>query len=610
MCGIIGYVGTKSCVELLYAGLQKLSYRGYDSSGIAVVEPGTIRIVKSDGKLDRLKPFLPELPQSATVGMGHTRWATHGPPSKENAHPHYVPGLAIIHNGILENYQELKIALLEEQKVFHSDTDTEVILKLLEAELAQNKDVLGAVFSILPKMRGAYAIGIVSANEPDALYIIKHGSPVAVGFGENENMFASDALALVSHTKNIVFMEDGEIAKITPNQVSFWNFSGQSIEKKPIAIDWDAETAEKGGFRHFMLKEIHEQPLVLRSTLERLVDFRKEVFNEEAFATIDPIDWTRVQRIVLVACGTAYYAAQVGAYTLEPSLKLPVSCELASEFRYRKPYLDEKTLVIAVTQSGETLDTLASVKHAKEMGCQVLSLCNVPHASIPRESHATLYMHAGPEIGVASTKAFTSMVLNLYLLCLMRLEKEEPKKGHLKNALSSLRMLPAQAEQVLAEEAGIADLALGYTESLNCLFLGRGHSYPIALESALKLKEISYIHAEGYAGGELKHGPIALIDSAMPVLAIVPADPFREKMLSNLEEIRARDGRIMAVGQPHDQALKRLAHTFIPCPSSDIPALQGILSVIPMQLFAYYVALHRGTDVDQPRNLAKSVTVE
>ena len=613
MCGIIGYIGNQPCIEMLYTGLQKLAYRGYDSSGIAVMEPDTIRLVKSDGKLARLKPFLCELPQSATVGMGHTRWATHGPPSRENAHPHATDGLAIIHNGIVENYRQLKIKLLEEGDTFESDTDTEVVLHLLRNALKEtNNNLRQSIFKIVQQLEGAYALGIVSKHEPDAIYIVKHGSPVAIGFGDGQNMFASDALPLIDYTKNIAFLDDGEIARIGQDSVSMWDFEGNEVHKNPVEIDWDAETTEKGGYRHFMLKEIHEQPTVVRRTIERLVNGTetKSPFNETELP-LDSIQWEKVRRITMVACGTAYYAAQIGAYTLEPLWKMPITCELASEFRYRSPHLDNSTLIIAITQSGETLDTLASIKYAKNFGCQVLSICNVPHSSIPRESDATLYMSAGPEIGVASTKAFTSMVLNMLILGLARQHRID---GHvnesLKNTLNSLKALPAQLEQALTRENDIANLASRYTEGTNCLFIGRGHNCAMAFEGALKLKEISYIHAEGYAGGELKHGPIALIDRNMPVVAIVPRDQFREKMLSNLEEIRAREGQILAIGHPEDDALKRLAHMFIPCPATDHPGLQAILLAIPLQLFSYYVALLRGTDVDQPRNLAKSVTVE
>lgn len=610
MCGIIGYVGQKPCVETLYTGLQKLSYRGYDSSGIAVLDFENIYLAKSEGKLERLRPYLSDLPQNASIGMGHTRWATHGVPSQENAHPHIVKGLALVHNGILENYQELKIELLQKGHNFCSETDSEVILHIIQDEIEKTSNIFQAIQNVVPRFKGAYAVGIMSTEEPDAIYIVKQGSPIALGFGNNENLFASDALPLVGYTNKIIFLEDGEIAKVRADSIKIWDFAGRETTRSPIELNWDAQAAEKGGYRHYMLKEIHEQPAVVRQTIERLIDFKNEAFHEEELC-LDKINWSSIKRVVMVGCGTAYYAAQVGCYVLEPLLGIPITCELASEFRYRGPYLSSDTLVIPITQSGETADTLASVKYAKERGCQVFCICNVPHSSIPRHSDGTLYMKAGPEIGVASTKAFTSMLINIYLLGLaVYRRKGATTLDFMHRTLAAVKLLPAQMEQILQQENHIGTLACHYKEVANCLFIGRGASCPIAFEGALKLKEISYIHAEGYAGGELKHGPIALIDRNMPVIAIVPSDSFREKMLSNIEEIKAREGRVLGVGPVQDNALLRLCDHYISCPTNTDPLLQAILSAIPLQLFAYYVAFHRGTDVDQPRNLAKSVTVE
>ncbi|MBI2602118.1 MAG: glutamine--fructose-6-phosphate transaminase (isomerizing) [Deltaproteobacteria bacterium] len=610
MCGVIGYVGEKPCVELIFKGLKLLEYRGYDSSGIAVLEDSAISVIKSEGKLDKLEPLLSDLSQDATLGMGHTRWATHGAPTKVNAHPHREQGLAVIHNGILENYQDLKIELLEKGVRFQSDTDTEVFVHLLYQELAFVPDVRKALLKLTQRLRGAYGLGILSACDPEALYVVKQGSPLVLGVGDGENFFASDAIALVGHTRRVIFLEDGEMARISKEGVQVWNFQGEPVQKIPIVLDWSQAQAEKHGFRHYMLKEIHEQPSVIANTLDRAATVQSagQLLDRLGVAGVDFFKFDRIQ---VTACGTAFLAGMVGKYVLESLLKVPVSVDLASELRYQAPCLNEKTLLIAITQSGETADTLASVKLARAFGSQVLSVCNMKFSSIARESTASLYMEAGPEIGVASTKAFTAMVLNLYLLALAvaRL-KEQISQEQFSGSLLSLRKLPPLVDQAVAGEARTLVLAQKVCEATNALFVGRGCSYPIALEGALKLKEISYIHAEGYAGGELKHGPIALIDKSMPVIAVVPRDRHREKMLSNVEEIRARDGWIIGVGAEDDNVFRSLCSEYLPCPQIDEEPLQAILSIIPLQLFAYNVAVLRGTDVDQPRNLAKSVTVE
>ncbi|MCB9228365.1 MAG: glutamine--fructose-6-phosphate transaminase (isomerizing) [Deltaproteobacteria bacterium] len=610
MCGVIGFSGVTPCVTSIFNGLKRLEYRGYDSSGIAVMADQRISVVKSKGKLNQLEPLLASLPADACVGMGHTRWATHGAPSTENAHPHSDEGISIIHNGILENYKELKIKLLEEGVSFLSETDSEVVVHLLRAELRLVHDVRKALLNVIGKLEGAYALGVMTQHEPGVIYVVKNASPIVLGIGHNENFFASDVLALLPHTNRFIFPEDGELARIVPDGVEVWDFFGKKLDKEIVSLNQEEARADKGGYRHYMLKEIHEQPAVLANTIERLVDLEAGEVRGE-LTGLCKLDLAAVRKIHIVACGTAFYAGLMGRYQIESFARLPVDCELASEFRYRNPCLDRSTLVIAVTQSGETADTLACIKHAKKAGCQTFALCNVLYSSVPRESDVTLYMEAGPEIGVASTKAFTSMVLNFFLMSLelARLRGVRSPEG-MERALEALRILPNQVSSLMSLEARISELAGELFESGHCLFLGRGHFYPVALEGALKLKEISYIHAEGYAAGELKHGPIALIDKNMPVIAIINTCQDFEKTLSNLEEIHAREGQLIVVGQDKDRRLEDLCRYMIPCPVSPEPALQALLNVIPLQMFAYFMALHRGTDVDQPRNLAKSVTVE
>jgi glucosamine--fructose-6-phosphate aminotransferase (isomerizing) len=610
MCGVMGYIGTKHCVGLIYDGLKRLEYRGYDSAGIAVLSGGEIGLVKSEGKLSQLEPLLPKLPSQAVVGMGHTRWATHGAPTTVNAHPHTHEDISIIHNGIIENYRELKEELMASGVVFRSETDTEVVLHLLHAERKHAKDMIGTIQRVVQRLRGAYALGIMSAREPTALYMVKMGSPMVIGIGEGENYFASDALALLPLTKTALFLNDGEFAQIAKDQVKVWDFTGKALQRPPTVLNWTAASAEKQGYRHFMLKEIHEQPAVLANTLNRLVDSKTQTINLKELE-LDKIDLDRVRHVTFVACGTAHYSAMLGRYFMETMAGLPVGVELASEFRYRLPFVDKHSMVIAVSQSGETADTLACIKYAKEKGAQVYSVCNVRFSSIPRSCDGTLYMEAGPEVGVASTKAFTSMILCQFILAMavgQRRGQLKPKDSEPK--FNALRQLPTLADRAVNSAGLVEELATRYYEAKNMLYIGRGPSFPVAFEGALKLKEISYIHAEGYAGGELKHGPIALVDRHMPIVSIAPRDEHYEKMISNVEEVRAREGVIIGVGAMEDDRFRSLCKDYMPCPQIADSGLQSILSTIPLQLFAYYVAVKRGTDVDQPRNLAKSVTVE
>jgi glucosamine--fructose-6-phosphate aminotransferase (isomerizing) len=610
MCGIVGYIGPQKCIDFLYNGLARLEYRGYDSAGIAVLNGGEIGTVKSEGKLSALKPRLAELPQNATRGIGHTRWATHGVPNTVNAHPHVHENIALVHNGIIENYEELKKDLLADGVKFQSQTDTEVVLQMLIKERKKAKNAKDAIFAMIPKLRGAFSLGILCADEPDALYAVKLGSPLVIGQGRGENYFASDAMAMVTHTSRAHFLQDKQVAKITPTSVEVWDFAGKTVPTQFQELDISSASVEKQGFKHFMLKEIHEQPRVMSSMIKRLVDLEAKKLNLKELG-IEGLDLSRIENIAMVACGTAYYSAMLGKYLIEPAAGVPVNVELASEFRYRKPWLSPKTLVVAVSQSGETADTLACVKHAKEHGCQVLSVCNVKMSSIARESNVTLHMDAGPEIGVASTKAFTSMILAHYLFGLaLGLKKGHINQSVVDQAVGHLRNFPALMDHAIDAKSEVEALAAKYYEATNFIFMGRGPSFSIALEGALKLKEISYIHAEGYAGGELKHGPIALIDRHMPVVALAPQDFYYEKMVSNIEEVKARQGRIISLGAPNDDKLQRLSDDYLGVSQIDDQGLQAILSVVPLQLLAYYVAVKRGTDVDQPRNLAKSVTVE
>lgn len=610
MCGVIGYVGEKPCVRFIFDALKKLEYRGYDSAGISVCYEGQIHVEKEQGKLSNLEAHLDRLPQQAVVGMGHTRWATHGIPNKDNAHPHAAEGVILIHNGIIENYKELKDELIREGVKFKSQTDSEVVAQLLSRELKKGTAPKESLLKVTRRLKGAYALGIIMEKDPQALWVMKYGSPLVLGLGEGENFFGSDAMTFAGIAQRAVFMNDGECARLTKNSIEYFDADGKTLPLNPIQLNWNIAAVEKQGYRHFMLKEIHEQPSVVANTITRLVDRFNYSFNEQELG-LKEISLDKVKRINIVACGTAYYAGMLGKYFIESLARIPVNVELASEFRYRKPYIDANDLCIAVSQSGETADTLASLTHAKSTGCQIFSVCNVRYSAIPRASQSTLYMEAGQEIGVASTKAFTSQVLCLYLWALAVAEKRgHATRAQVQEAIDQLQTLPVHMENAIVHKELIEELAHKYYEFPNFIYVGRGQMYPIALEGALKLKEISYIHAEGYAAGELKHGPIALIDRHMPIVAIAPRDEYYEKSFSNIQEIKAREGLVIGIGKPDDHELKELCRDFIPCPHIDNPAFQAILTTIPIQFLAYYVAVKRGTDVDQPRNLAKSVTVE
>ena len=609
MCGIVGYTGGRECAEMLLDGLRKLEYRGYDSAGIALLDRGGIAVRKSEGKISRLADLVAREPVSGRCGVGHTRWATHGRPSDVNAHPHRAGPVAIVHNGIIENHQTLKKKLAGRGRTFCSETDTEVIAHLLDEYTSAGATLEEAVRRTVSDLQGSFAFLAVSEKEPGTLIGARLNCPMVVGVADGETFLASDLTPLLAHTRKAIFLEDGEVVVARPEGARLTDLAGNARVREPMHIDWSPVMAEKGGYRHFMLKEIHEQPRAILDTLAgRMLPESGEVF----FETLPlPDEKLRaLRRVVIVACGTSWHAGLVGKFMIEEMSRLPVEVDLGSEYRYRNPVVEEGTLCVSISQSGETADTLAGLREARGKGAVAVSICNVVASTIARESDGVIYTHAGPEIGVASTKAFTTQLAALYLLALHLSSARgamsaETIAGHLKD----LSELPKKIEEVLKREAAIAALAKKYKDASDFLYLGRGISYPIALEGALKLKEISYIHAEGYPAGEMKHGPIALIDERMPVLVLCAKGDTYEKTLSNLEEARTRGGRVIAVGTEGDVRLREKAEDILylpPCGRFALP----ILEVVPLQLLAYHMAVLKGTDVDQPRNLAKSVTVE
>ncbi len=608
MCGIVGYFGNKDAVPILLDGLRRLEYRGYDSAGVAVIHNGRTERRRSIGKLINLDEQIKKDPISGTPGIGHTRWATHGRPSEENAHPHKSGPVVVVHNGIIENHLYLKEILKKEGSIFESETDTEVIAHLINKHL-QDSDFEAAVKKGLKELKGAYAIAVLCEKEPGKLIAAKNGCPLVVGLGEGENFIASDIPAILSYTRRMVFLEDGDLVIMDEKGLRLEDADGKPLSRTPKEITWSPTMAEKGGYRHFMLKEIFEQPTAITDTFRgRISEETGDVFLNEIGLSKDDI--SGIKRIVFTSCGTSWHASLVGKFMIEEFCRIPVEVDIASEFRYRDPIIDASTLIIAISQSGETADTLAAIREGKGKGAKVLSVCNVVDSSIARESHGVIYTHAGPEIGVASTKAFTCQLIALYLLTIY-LGRSQGRIGESKTRemVSELVKLPRLIEDVLKLNNDIEVLAKKYMHSRDFLYLGRGINYPIALEGALKLKEISYIHAEGYPSGEMKHGPIALIDEDMPVVVLVPEGKNYEKVLSNLEEVKARGGRIIAVGTSGDKEMAVKAEKVIYIPKTS-EALTPVLLSVPLQLLAYHIAVHKGTDVDMPRNLAKSVTVE
>ncbi|HEX3248080.1 MAG TPA: glutamine--fructose-6-phosphate transaminase (isomerizing) [Pyrinomonadaceae bacterium] len=620
MCGIVGYVGNKQVVPLIIDGLRKLEYRGYDSAGIAVVnEDHELEIRRAEGKLRNLEETIRLSPLDGTYGIGHTRWATHGRPTEENAHPHRdcTGRVVVVHNGIIENYLQLKERLRKSDHRFVTETDTEIIAHLIEEHLRHNSTFEQAVRAAVTELRGIFALAIINADEPDTIIAVRQGPPVVIGLGDREFFVASDIPPILQHTRDVFFLGDGEIAIINKDAVRVIDFEGNSVQPSIQRITWDPIMAEKGGFKHFMLKEIYEQPRSVRDTVQGRVSLDTgRVFLDE-MSNITEADFKRFTSIKIAACGTSWHAGLAGKYMIEQLARIPVDVDYASEFRYRSPVMDEDTLLLVISQSGETADTIAALREAKELGSKVLAICNVQGSMIVREADGTILTHAGPEIGVASTKAFTSQMIALYLLGLYL--------GQVRGALledearfhaQELAELPVKLEHLLNDSDGIEELSKEFFRSTDFLYLGRGINFPVALEGALKLKEISYIHAEGYPAGEMKHGPNALIDERLPVLFINTreegnrASELRyEKTHSNIVEVKAREGIVISVLTEGDSISSVVSDHVIEIPAaSDL--LSPILSIIPLQLLAYHIAVRRGCDVDQPRNLAKSVTVE
>jgi len=609
MCGIVGYIGGRQAGPIILESLKKLEYRGYDSAGIAVLSDGQVTIRRCEGKLQNLEKILRHRPVRGSVGIGHTRWATHGKPSETNAHPHRAGDVVVVHNGIIENYLDLKQHLLKRGARFESETDTEIVAHLVDEKMRGGADFFTAVQKSLRQIHGAYALVFLNQKNPDRLIVAKNSTPIVVGWGEGESFIASDIPALLDYTRKVTFLEDGEIAEVTAEGFRILDRQGKMIRRPFKEITWDAVAAQKGGYAHFMLKEIHEQPRALADT------FRGRISLKTGEVSLEGIDLKasaikRIRRIHLVACGTAWHAALVGKFMLEEIAGIPAEADYGSEFRYRAPLIDSRSLLLLVSQSGETADTLAAVDMGREKKAKIISICNVVDSTLARKSNGVLYTHAGPEISVASTKAFTTQLTALYLLAIGlgrlsgRLQRAEATR-----LLGDLLHLPHWVEEALKLDGELQDLAGALSGAADFLYLGRGINYPIALEGALKLKEISYIHAEGYPAGEMKHGPIALIDEKMPVVVLAPKDRYFHKTLGNLKEVESRGGKVVVLTDQEPGLIEAAA-----CRTLQVPRashfLTPVVLTIPLQLLAYHIAVQRGTDVDQPRNLAKSVTVE
>ncbi len=608
MCGIIGYTGASPALSMVIDSLRKLEYRGYDSAGIALTGKAGEKLIvaKRAGKLSNLESALTSDHADSLSGIGHTRWATHGGPTDENAHPHISSDgkVAVIHNGIIENYLELKVELEKRGHKFSSQTDTESVAHLLSDEFNLSKDLADAMRKVCKRLRGSFTLLAISSDSPEVIVGARRNSPLVVGLGKGENFLASDVSAFIAHTKSALELGQDQVVQVSPDSVLVTDLDGKQISAKPFEITWDAKAAERGGYTHFMLKEIFEQPKAISETLlGRFSDDSKVICSELSSLNLD------IDRILILACGTAYHAGLIGKYAIEQWSKIAVDVELASEFRYRKPFLTPKTLVITISQSGETMDTLMAARHAKDLGAATLSICNTMGSSIARESDAVFYTHAGPEIAVASTKALLTQIVALKVIALYLAQNNKSLSGaQIAAIISELLALPNKVEEILETVEPLREMTRGFKDATSVLFLGRNVGYPAALEGALKLKELAYMHAEGFAGGELKHGPIALIEEGTPVIAILPpaSSPIAEKMLSNIQEVRARGANVIAIA---DSSISLDVKNIIRIPSCD-ELLQSILAIVPLQVFAYEMAVARGNDVDQPRNLAKSVTVE
>ena len=628
MCGIVGYFGPRDPKDVIVSGLKRLEYRGYDSAGVAILNNGQFKLVRASGKLNELQKKLATEPFNGHLGIGHTRWATHGVPSERNAHPHKVEGVSLVHNGIIENYQEIKERLRNEGAKFSSDTDSELVAHLIARRVHETKDLFKAVQQVLPELTGAYSIVVVWDGQPNVMVAFKNGPPLVIGVGENEMIVASDIQAIISYTNRVIYLDDLEIVKVVGSEYQIYSSAGKPIQKEINTIAWNAQQSEKAGFKHFMLKEIHEQPRAVANAVAPHIDLavmRAHLtgvgFSTPAFEQLAKMDLAAdalvtarelkgIERIFIIACGTSNYAGMAGKYLIEQIAKVPVECDIASEFRYRNPVIPPKSLVLVISQSGETADTLAALRLAKQFGALTMSICNVHRSTIDREAQGHLYMNSGTEIGVASTKAFVSTLalLNVFAIYLGRI-REVITAVEEKKYLEALIALPSQMEAVLSYDKFFAEVSGKLKEFRGLLYMGRGINFPIALEGALKLKELAYMHAEGYAAGEMKHGPLALIDESMLIVMVAPKDQHYEKTVSNLEEARARGGKIISVGTGDDVSLRSISDYYLSLPKAEW-TVNPILETIPMQLLAYHVADAMGHDVDQPRNLAKSVTVE
>lgn len=609
MCGIVGYIGRQEAAPLILESLRKLEYRGYDSAGIAVLNDGHVELRRAEGKLKNLETLLHRQPMTGSIGIGHTRWATHGRPSETNAHPHRAGHVVVVHNGIIENYLELKAELTERGTKFSSETDSEIVAHLVGEKVDKGMDFFEAVKKTLKQIRGSYALLFLNQKDPSRLIVAKNSTPIVVGWGEGEAFIASDIPALLDYTRKVAFLEDGEVAEVSVDSFRLFNVKGKALQRPFKEITWDAVAARKDGYPHFMLKEIHEQARAVADTFRGRIALKDGDVSLEDIE-LSPAQAKRIERIHLVACGTAWHACLIGKFMLEEIAQIPAEVDYGSEFRYRSPLMSSKSLLLMVSQSGETADTLAAVEIARQKKAKILSVCNVVDSSIPRKSHGVLYTHAGPEISVASTKAFTTQLTAIYLLAIaLGRRRGTLGKSEAKKLLADLMHLPNWIEETLKTQEEVEALAKKLTSSTDFLYLGRGINYPIALEGALKLKEISYIHAEGYPAGEMKHGPIALIDETMPVLVLLPKDRYFDKTLGNLKEVEARGGKVIIVTDEKKVPAGVSPFGIITVPQAS-HFLTPIVMSIPLQLLAYFIAVHRGTDVDQPRNLAKSVTVE
>lgn len=608
MCGIVGYVGKKNAQEVILQGLEKLEYRGYDSAGIAIVEDGVIKSEKFKGRLAVLSDFLEANPIKGSLGIGHTRWATHGAPSDENSHPHLNKDntIAVVHNGIIENYVSLKEDLIAKGYKFKSQTDTEVIVHLLDSLYEGN--LLEAVNKLTSIIRGAYAIGVVCSKSPNEMVAVRNESPLIVGLGQDENFIASDIPALLKYTRDVCILENGETVHLTPEKVTIYSPDKKEVKRDKFTVDWDVESASKGGYDHFMLKEIHEQPTAIKDTLLRRLDESGKIKLDDIKLTKEDLE--KISKVYIVACGTAYNAGLVGRYAIEKFAQIPVEPDIASEFRYREPFIDQNTLLIVISQSGETLDTLAAIREAKRKGARILSVTNVVGSSVARESDDVFYTWAGPEIAVASTKAYTTQMTALYMIALdLALTKGTITEEFYFDMIEKMKELPAKVEKILENYEDIKQVAKEIKDKHSAFYLGRGLDYQTAMEGALKLKEISYIHTEAFAAGELKHGTIALIEEGTPVIAIASQERLYEKMLSNIQEVKARGAYVIAIANENRKEIEAQADRVIYVPEVD-DILAPVLTAVPTQLIAYYTSLIKGNDVDKPRNLAKSVTVE